>query len=86
MIQRVKTDKGERWAIVFGEHYSLEDFVNLQNGLLYVLKASTHSDLLESMGEDLYWVLDLFETIIPTHDQACEYERHLKKQANKMVE
>jgi hypothetical protein len=83
MLQRIKTDGGERWAIVFGEHFSLEDYVNLQNGLINVLQASTHSEMLCGMGEDLFCVFDLLEAITPTHTQAYEYEQYLKGKQTK---
>jgi len=83
MIQKVKTDAGERWAIVFRESYSLEDFVSLQNGLIGVLQASTHSDMLGSIGNELYYVYELFSELIPTHTQANDCERFLKAKPSK---
>jgi hypothetical protein len=79
MIQKVKTEDGERWALVFGEYFSLEESVSIRNGLLGVLQATACQDTLECGTEDLYYVLRLLLEMAPTHDQAYEYERFLKK-------
>ena len=73
MIQRIKTEEGDRWAIVLRDCYTFEDFVNLQKGLLGVLQASTHSDLYDCNRENVYFVLDLLEEMTLNNCQANEY-------------
>ena len=86
MVQKVKTDAGERWAIVFGKRFTLSDFISLQNGLIRVLQAAGHnSDFIAGMGDELYAVLDLLETTHFTYDQVNEYQRYLESKTSKNI-
>ena len=84
MTQIVKTEAGERWAIVFGEHFSLDNLVAMQKGIICVLQSAvTNSEFICSTGDDLYTVLDLLSETLPDSRQAYEYEKYLKSKSSK---
>ena len=85
MINKVKTDAGERWAIVLRDRFPLSDLAKLQNSLIYVMQACSSSDFFGSSGEEFYAVLDLLSEILPTQDQMHEYERYLESKTSKTL-
>jgi|GEM_PF-5353165 len=79
MIKRIKTDDGERWALVFEKHDSLEDLRNYADGLLEIVITATGSDTWDGKQSYVYWVLNLLQHFIPNVDDAVNVNRLLKE-------
>jgi hypothetical protein len=76
MIKRIKTEDGERWALVFRENDTLENVRGYASGLLEVMTDAVVSETFD--GKESYWALDLLKCFIPSADEVCDYERYLK--------
>jgi len=77
MLQRIKTENGECWAVVFNYSTTLEEITMQQKGMIEIMKAATLSDVFDSCKEDFYSTLDLLgETFLPT-EKYFEIHKHL---------
>lgn len=79
MIERIKTENGERWAMVFDETYSLCDICIRTIGLTELLIDATSSELYHSAQGDFCSALEILRCLLPTPDQASQYEDYLKE-------
>lgn len=79
MLQKVSTDAGECWAVIFHNNSSLEDVQNIQKSLIDLMSVATQSDTFDSAKMSYYWVLSLLDNMILSDDQMLEYERLLKQ-------
>lgn len=77
MITKIKTSEGkERFAIVL-RATDYEEIVAVQKSIIYVLQASTQSDLFNGIGCEIYDLLELLAATLPTDQQAMNIERIL---------
>jgi len=79
MITRVKTDKGESWAIVLHPCNSLEDIGNMARNMIELMITATSSELFDSSKEGFYWTLTVLKELIATSDQRAAVEAALWK-------
>lgn len=70
MITQIKDAEGnERLAIVFDEHFTLDELSGLQQSILWVIRATTDSQLFGSLADDLAAVTRLFAETLFTESQ-----------------
>jgi hypothetical protein len=79
MLQKISTDAGECWAVIFHNTSSLEDIQNIQKSLIDLMSVATQSDTFDSAKNSYYWVLSLLDNMLLSDDQMFEYERLLKE-------
>jgi hypothetical protein len=80
MLKRIKTESGNRWAIVFDEpHCELAEIQQMQIGLVKVLQGLTSSELYGNLGEFEYSALELLEQSFLDFYLLDDYQRHLEK-------
>ena len=79
MITRVKTDKGEHWAILLNPCHSLEDIGNMARNIIELMITATSSDLYDSSKEGFYWALTVLKELIATPDQTAAIEHEMWK-------
>lgn len=84
MITKVKTESGDRWAIILKETNSFENVKDYVDGLITILKFVTyHGDMLPS--DEICSVLSLLELMMPTTEQVSQYEHFLEKVNNPYI-
>ena len=79
MIKRIKTEEGERWAMVFDKTTALEEISQTTLGLIDLMITATGSDLFESSQSGFYSALDIVRSLIITPEQANEHEKYLRE-------
>ncbi len=84
MIKRIKTEDGDRWAVVFGERDTLESVAAAQRGVVNVLAVGTQADIFNGAEVDYFNVLWLLEAMCLEAQQACDIEKLCKAKVLKM--
>ena len=79
MITRVKTDKGESWAITLSPAHTLEDIAAMKSGLTELMITATSSDCFSGTQDGYYWALSLLRELLITSSQALDIEREMWK-------
>lgn len=79
MLQKIKTEDGERWAVVFHEATGLEEITQMTNGVIELMQTATEADTFNSANSGYYWSLDLLSCMLPTIEQVVDWERALKQ-------
>ena len=80
MLQRINTENGKRWAIIFNcESATLEDICMMQRGLIEVMITATQSDIFDTTQAGFYETLKLLNDSLLNENQYLEYENFLKK-------
>jgi len=78
MIERIKTKDGERWALVFDEHDTLEDIRGYANELLDMTIVASSSDIWQAAQSAYTWTLNLLRYFVQTADTVFKYEQQLE--------
>ena len=79
MLQRIETENGKRWAVVFNrDDFRLDEIVEMQKGLVNTLISVTQTDFYDSSPMDFFEMLKWLNESLPNTEQCVEFERILK--------
>lgn len=81
MITKIQTEESDRWAVVFDECYSLGDIAKCASGLIDLMICATSSELFGSAQNDYYSALSILKMMLPTDDQAVDYEEYIEQKS-----
>ena len=66
MITRIKTNEGERWAIVFEESMLIDEIGAMAHGLTELMIAASASEFFENSADGFRESLYLLQLMLPT--------------------
>ncbi len=79
MLQRIETENGKRWAVVFNrDDFRLDEIVEMQKGLVNTLISVTQTDFYDSSPMDFFETLKWLNESFLNTEQCVEFERGLK--------
>ncbi len=80
MLQRIETENGKRWAIVFDhDDFELKEIAEMQQGLVNMLIIATQSDFYDSSPTEFFNTLKWLHESFLSAGQYFELERLMRE-------
>lgn len=78
MITKIKNSEGKDcYAILFDEHFSLEEVPLIQRAIIWAVRASAQSDLFDVIKDDVAMLMELLEYTLLAPNQMFDCEKVL---------